>query len=233
MTADNKTYIAYYRRSTKSKANPNQQKHSIDRQREAVHNLVGFSSVILEFVEEETGRNDDRPVLKSAIDACRRNKSTLVIASISRLARNARFVCELLDGDVDFICCDMPDAGRLTLQILACVAENEVSMTRSRIKAALKVAKANGVQLGNPRIHSTAHPKARAASLKRGKQTADKYLPTIEHIKSELLQAGTNPTLKAIAARMNFLGFKSPRGGSISPVFIHRLQKSVHAQNSL
>jgi Resolvase, N terminal domain len=56
-----------------------------------------------------------------------------------------------MDGKVDFVCCDFPSANRLTLHILAAVAEHEREMIRARTKAGLAAAKARGVRLGNTR----------------------------------------------------------------------------------
>src|SRR4051794_22523746 len=53
------------------------------------------------------------------------DKGTLVIAKVDRLARNAAFLLCLPDAGVDFVCCDMPDANRLTVGIMALVAEDE------------------------------------------------------------------------------------------------------------
>jgi DNA invertase Pin-like site-specific DNA recombinase len=82
---------------------------------------------------------------------CKRRKATLVIAKLDRLARNVAFISALMENGTDFIACDMPHANKLTIQILAAVAEHEREMISVRTKAALAAAKARGTKLGNPR----------------------------------------------------------------------------------
>ena len=225
-----RTYVAYYRRSTDARKHPEQQKHSIQRQRVAVENMVEAGNIISEFTEMESGRKNDRVELHKAIALCKKTNSTLVIAALSRLSRSARFICELLEGDVPFICCDYPNATTLTLQIMAAVAENQVSETRKAIIQGLAVAKSRGIILGSPTLQTTATPKAAVVNRKRGQDTIKKYLPTILHIRSELLSQGDKPTLSRITQRMNELGIRSPRGGDISMSTVHYIQtKGIQA----
>jgi DNA invertase Pin-like site-specific DNA recombinase len=53
-----------------------------------------------------------------------------------------------MNSDVEFVAVDMPSANRLTIHLLAAVAEREREM---RTKAALAAGKAGGTKLGNPR----------------------------------------------------------------------------------
>ena len=55
-----------------------------------------------------------------------------MIAKRDRLARNVAFITNLMDGKVDFVCCDMPEATRLTIHVLAAVAEHEREMIAKR-----------------------------------------------------------------------------------------------------
>ena len=61
-----------------------------------------------EFTEIESGKNDDRPQLAAAMAACRKQKAVPLIAKLDRLARRVSFIPALMDGDVDFVACDMP-----------------------------------------------------------------------------------------------------------------------------
>jgi DNA invertase Pin-like site-specific DNA recombinase len=46
----------------------------------------------------------------------------LIVAKLDRLARNVGFLTTLMNDGVEFTCCDMPQANKLTIHILAAVA---------------------------------------------------------------------------------------------------------------
>ena len=57
-----------------------------------------------------------------------------MVAKLDRLARNVAFTSALMESGVDFVCCDNPHANRLTIHILAAVAEDEARRISERRK---------------------------------------------------------------------------------------------------
>jgi DNA invertase Pin-like site-specific DNA recombinase len=89
------------------------------------------SQLVAEVVEVESGKRNDRPKMAEALRLCRIHQATLIIAKLDRLARNVAFTSNLMESGVEFIACDFPQANRLTIHILAAVAEHEAVMISS------------------------------------------------------------------------------------------------------
>jgi DNA invertase Pin-like site-specific DNA recombinase len=144
-------YVSYIRVST---ARQGASGLGLEAQQEAVTRFLNGGSweLVAEFKEVETGKGSDalvkRPQLRAALDACRKQGATLVIAKLDRLARNVHFVSGLMESKVKFVACDMPDANELTIHMMAAFAEHEAKRISQRTKEALAVAKARGVKLG-------------------------------------------------------------------------------------
>src|SRR5215204_3064181 len=144
-------YISYLRVSTDRQGKSGL---GIEAQRKAVEDYLngGSWSLAAEFIEIETGtRKGERPKLQEALAACRLYSAKLVIAKLDRLARNVNFISNLMESGVDFVAVDFPQANRLTVHILAAVAEHEAAMISQRTRAALAAAKARGKKLGGGR----------------------------------------------------------------------------------
>lgn len=101
--------------------------------------------IVATYTEVETGKKDDlknRPQLVKAIAHANRSQATLVIAKLDRLTRSVAVTSELHKSGVQFVACDNPHANRMTIQILAVMAEHETIENSKRTKAALQAYKA-------------------------------------------------------------------------------------------
>lgn len=197
----------------------------LEAQRKAVadHLNGGRWKLLAEYVEVESGKNNERTQLQNALRACRLHGATLLVAKLDRLARNAYFLLGLQESGVDFVACDMPAANRLTVGILAMVAEEEARMISARTTAALKAAKARGVKLGNPsnltyKARRKGNDVSHAARADQALQRAQDVAPTIMEIQS----AGAS-SLRQIARELNGRGIPAPRSGEWSAVQVKRV----------
>ena len=197
----------------------------LEAQREAVARFTeaGGHTLLSEYVEVESGAKAARPNLAAALTSCRLHRATLVIAKLDRLARNMAFIANLMDGGVEFVACDMPHANRLTLHLLAAIAEHEREMISQRTKAALQAAKARGAKLGNPNgaialLEGCREAASRSAAVRRARaaQHAARMLPLLEELKSRHLSNGS------LAAALNERGVRTPSGGYWYPEQVRR-----------
>jgi DNA invertase Pin-like site-specific DNA recombinase len=219
----NGKFVAYYRVST---AKQGASGLGLEAQQESVRSYLngGRWKMVDEVTEIESGKRNDRPALANALALCRLHKATLIIAKLDRLARNVAFISNLMESGVEFTAVDFPQANRLTVHILAAVAEHEAAMISARTKAALKAAKARGVVLGTPKhdqIARHAHKGTQASARVRGEEArrrAADVLPVIQSVKD----TGVS-TLAGIAQTLNDRGIPTPRGGSWSPVQVSRV----------
>ena len=220
-------FVAYYRVSTQGQGASGL---GLEAQQEAVRNYLngGRWKLVTEVTEIESGKRNDRPALAKALTLCRLHGATLIIAKLDRLARNVHFISALMeDKDVPFVAADFPQANRLTIHILASVAEHEAEMISKRTRDALQAAKARGAKLGGDRsgtlhLHSGKGAAAsRAVRMARARKRQTDILPVIEAIKA----AGIT-TLKDIATELNTRSIPAPRGGSWSAVQVSRVMNA-------
>jgi DNA invertase Pin-like site-specific DNA recombinase len=177
--------------------------------------------LVAELTEVESGKRSDRPKLTDALKLCRLHGATLIIAKLDRLARNVAFISNLMESGVEFHAVDFPQANRLTVHILAAVAEHEAKAISERTKAALAAAKRRGVKIGGYRgttIPKSALEAASKAIKKRADARAADLAPTIAE-----LQAAGATSLRAIAVALNERRIPTARGGDWSPTQVMRV----------
>lgn len=198
--------VAYYRVSTDKQGRSGL---GLEAQREAVRRFLKDDyPPIREFKEVESGKRTDRPELQRAIEYAKLHKAKLVIAKLDRLARNVHFVSGLMQAGVDFVAVDIPHANKLTIHIIAAVAEDEAQRISERTKAALQAAKARGVKLGGFRGAKVDPSLGTAARQRLARERAKSIVPIIEELRMEGVTS-----LAALSAKLNERGIPSPRGG--------------------
>ena len=188
------------------------------------------AKIVTEYREVETGKKSDRPTLAAAIGHAKLAKATLVVAKLDRLARNVAFTSALMESGVDFVACDNPHANRLTIHILAAVAEDEALRISRRTKDALAAAKARGIKLGsarpghwNGREHLRGWKQAAKASAKaRTERARDAYaflLPKMRELRDE------GSTCEQIAHWLSEQGHETTASKPFNPAIVCRIMQ--------
>ncbi len=207
------TYVAYLRVSTQKQGFSGL---GIEAQKEIIRNYLKGQEPIAEFVEVESGRKSNRPKLHEALELCKKNKATLIVAKMDRLSRSVTFTSQLLDSNIEIIFCDFPKANRLVITIISAIAEYEAGLIRQRTKAALQVKKERGYKLGKPENLINNLDKAITNSRTANQQKA-KNNPNNKRacaILRSLVKETSN--LSQMARALNAEGFLTSRGGKFS-----------------
>jgi DNA invertase Pin-like site-specific DNA recombinase len=219
-----KKYIAYYRVSTSKQEASGL---GLEAQYASVRSHTHNGKLIAEHEEIESGKVKDRPALLRALKDCRIHNATLVIAKLDRLARSVSFISKLMEESVDFVAVDMPHANKLTVHILAAMAEHEREMISTRTKAALAAAKKRGVKLGgrrgNHNIGDYANKGASASSVIRSLSSYKKAMDRIDAI--EDIKASGTISFNGIANALNQRGIPTVRSGKWSATQVSRILK--------
>ncbi len=220
MTTGN--FIAYYRVSTDRQGRSGL---GLEAQQTAVMDFLngGDWQLRAEFTEVESGKHSDRPELAKALAACRRHKAKLVIAKLDRLARNVAFISGLMESKVDFVAADMPYANKLTVHIMAAMAEYEREQISDRTKKALAAAKAKGKKLGwsmpsRQREQLKASRKGVKSNIAHADLFAENTLPIIREV-----QVAGITTLQGIAEALNARGVQTARGKKWFPATVKNI----------
>lgn len=234
-------YIAYYRVSTREQGKSGL---GLEAQKRAVFNYLKGIAPVQEFTDVESGKNNNRPELKKALDLCKTDKEnyTLVIAKIDRLSRNLTFISSLMDSKINFVACDMPNANNFTIHIFAALAQQEREMISKRTKDALKSIKEqinkNGFhiskngnkvkRLGHPEhLTNDARKKGMIKRIRNSKKNENnkKAFQLIKLLKEKGLK------WSEIVRNLNENDFKTARGGMFQIVQVQRIYNKYTEKN--
>ncbi len=198
-------YVAYYRVSTQKQGASGL---GLEAQREACKRF----NPIAEYIEVESGKDNDRQQLREAMEFAKANKAMLIVAKLDRLSRKASFILNLMDDGFRFRCADMENADEFQLHLYAILAQKERTMISERTKAALAKAKERGVLLGGS--HSSKQ------------ERADTFAQSIHKDVQMLLDSGIT-TPAAIAKALNERAIRTSRGSLWGAGQVIRLLRRV------
>lgn len=211
-------FVAYYRTSTSD------QSLGLDAQQSQVLAYLAKNTdnqLLREFQEQETGTNKrHRPKLAEAIQLCKQENATLIIAKLDRLSRNVAFISALMDSKVKFKALDLPDATNLTIHIFAAIAQHEADLISQRTRAALHQLKRQGARLGSPQNLTQEARELGAIANKTKAQANPNNVKANAHI-ALLKKEGL--TLRQMAQKLNESGFKTSTGKQFRANTVRRL----------
>ena len=213
MEKETQKYVVYYRVSTQKQGISGL---GIDAQKASVKSFLKArgGEIVDACTETESGKNNHRPRFKEAVEAVKENNAILLVAKLDRLSRDVHFITGLRKEGINFTACDMPDANKLTINIMAVMAEQERKLIAERTKAALAAAKRRGKKLGtsNKKIKSALKKKGWKNSLTKRKRRADSFAESLRS-KIEFLRIEEKKTQQAIVKHFNEYNVAAARGG--------------------
>lgn len=211
--------VAYYRVSTQEQGDSGL---GLEAQKAAVEAYATGAGldIIAEYVEIESGTDNDRPELLKAIMKTKRTRGAgLIVKSQCRLARKATKALTIFES-VPVVVSDRPSMTTLEVQFRAIIDEEEARRISDRTKAALKALKARGVKLGKPEnLTHAAQLKGASSNAKKADDRNRDVTPVILAMRAEGLG------MKAIADRLNAEGHTTANGGDWHAAQVQRILK--------
>ena len=198
-------FIAYYRVSTEKQGKSGL---GLEAKRESVlkHVEQEGGTLIAEYSDVISGASETREQLDAALRRCEKEKATLIISKLDRLARQLSFLAKFIESKVPLVVAELPHANKMLLQMMAVFAEAERDMVSQRTKDALAAAKKRGVVLGNPKLAD-----ARVNAAKVREQQADEF--ALLHYDNLRRMKENGYGFAKIAELLNDAGKHGPRGG--------------------
>lgn len=229
--------VAYYRVSTKAQGKSGL---GLEAQKEYIRIAQASADwqVVATFEDHLSGTIAplDRKGLRAALELCRKEGYTLVVAKLDRLSRDVADIAQLMKV-VDFKVATMPAADKFQLHIYAALAEQERDFISVRTKDALARLKARAEEGNADAAKKVAN---RNDKLARGR-TDDNRLKAQEAISNRVsaFHATVEPhiqaclykglvTLQSIADCLNKTHVKTSRGGEWSPIQVSRAMVALN-----
>lgn len=216
-----KKYCEYIRVSTKRQGNSGlglaaQQEIN----RDYVKSVNG--EIVETFQDIESGTHRDRPGLWRAIEYCKANKTTLLVAKLDRLARDVEFTFKIINTGIDIHFVDMPAVNTIILGVFASVAQYERELISKRTTDALhqrqKQIKQDGYfisKAGNKctSLGGTTTGQAKGGKVNGEKRRKEAIEDSTNRIVCEMLKDVITPQdVDRVVEKLNAMGLRTHRG---------------------
>lgn len=207
-------YVAYFRVSTEKQGKSGL---GLAAQHTLIERFVSNGDeVIAEYVEVQSGKNDERIQLWKAIHHAKRSDAKLLIAKLDRFSRKVSFIASIMEQGIGLVVAEMPHATDFQLHIFAALAQEERRLISERTRNALAEAKKRGVQLGkNGKV---------LAELNR--QAADERAEAFRPVITPMKEAGLS--ISEIARRLNMAGFSTANGKGFHPQQVKNILRYLY-----
>jgi DNA invertase Pin-like site-specific DNA recombinase len=222
-------FVAYLRVSTDRQGRSGL---GLEAQREAIRSHVEAvnGKILTEFVEIESGTDDERVEVHKALDLARRARASIIVAKLDRVGRSVWLVASVLKSGTTLVDATNPNASPMELHLRSLIAEEEARAISARTSAALQVAKARGAKLGSAR---PGHWKGRENLRLAGLAKARARLAIVQGRLGEAARVEAMPvamelqaqgfSMRAIAENLNAQGILSTRGATWSASTVIRM----------
>jgi len=194
-------------------------------------NQVERGQLLADYEEVYTGTHlEGCAELRKAIEHCKREDATLIIAKSDRFRNTAEAlkIYEEMNGRIYF--CDLPTSDKFTITLFFALAEREALLVKLRTCAALQAKRERGEAMGGTNelwgkntpdsdreqaIKKAADASARARRQRMINEPSNKFV--INYLKAQT-HAGrrfvTGDDFVRLADELNMLGMKTPTGMS-------------------
>lgn len=214
-----KKAVAYIRSSTK------EQLSSLEIQRDYIDRFARENNYELDnhFIEQVSGRKDNREQLLAALEYCRAHQATLIVKSIDRLGRKSATIQTIFDSGIDIVFVEQQNIDRFTLQIMSVVYENEVTVLRNRIKQGMDKRRESGrwdfTRVGTSNFTDRGREKGAMAMSKSFDEKNKGIVMSIEN----LILKNKKVNCASIARQLNELKTRTVNNGEFSTTQVMRI----------
>jgi DNA invertase Pin-like site-specific DNA recombinase len=210
-------YIGYIRTST------GRQSLGLEEQQTQIMDFVRQNNdeLIDVIVEQESGKNNTRKGLESALEKCTKHGYTLLFTKLDRLSREVEFLFTINRMGVKLRCIALPELNTLTLGIFGTMAQYEREMISMRTRNALQELKKTK-KLGNEKNLTQEGRKMGTAAVIQQKKENENWNRAKLFIEHFQLKNGYM-NLSVVSNLLNEQGYKTRNGCKYSPATVRRL----------